>query len=74
VFTAGKVIEGCWTRDSRDRGAVVTLCGNTDPIKLTPGRTWIELPESDKTTPNNATIVESQAASSATTATATTTK
>jgi hypothetical protein len=69
VLTAGKLIEGCWTRPNRDQGAVVTLCGDTAPIELTPGRTWIELPESDPGTPNNATIVEAnQGADTATTA------
>jgi Protein of unknown function (DUF3048) N-terminal domain/Protein of unknown function (DUF3048) C-terminal domain len=74
VFTAGKLIEGCWTRPSRDQGAVVTLCGSTDPIKLTPGRTWIELPESDQTTPNNATVVEPGTDNPPAATTATTTK
>jgi hypothetical protein len=67
VFTAGKVIEGCWTRPNRDQGAVVTLCGATTPIQLTPGRTWIELPESDPGTPNNASIVEAGAPSASAT-------
>jgi len=43
VFTGGKVVKGQWTR--ADRKAVFTLTTDSgDPIKLTPGRTFIELP------------------------------
>ncbi|MGD9795928.1 MAG: DUF3048 domain-containing protein [Acidimicrobiia bacterium] len=58
VFTDGKVIEGCWERPDKTKGAALILCGTTTPIALTPGRTWVELPEADKTTPNNAALIE----------------
>lgn len=48
VFTAGKVIEGRWDRPDPAKPFVLTdTSGN--PIKLTPGRTWIELPRAGDT-------------------------
>lgn len=44
VYTAGRVITGTWSRD--DKAQPVRLrdaAGN--PIRLTPGTTWIELPD-----------------------------
>jgi hypothetical protein len=43
VFSGGRVRAGNWSRSSRDQPAVFTdLSG--DPMLLTPGRTWVELP------------------------------
>ncbi|MEI8239026.1 MAG: DUF3048 domain-containing protein [Actinomycetota bacterium] len=43
VFTGGKVVHGTWTRP--DRKHVFTLEDDKgDPIKLTPGRSFVELP------------------------------
>lgn len=43
VFTGGVVIRGTWTR--ADRLSPIVLTGpDGQEIKLTPGRTWIELP------------------------------
>jgi len=43
VFTGGKLVRGTWKRDDRVKPATLTdEAGN--PIKLTPGRTWVELP------------------------------
>lgn len=42
VLTNGKVIEGTWTRaESTSPWTLTDAAGN--PIKLTPGRTWVEL-------------------------------
>jgi hypothetical protein len=54
VFTAGKLVEGCWNRPDRTKGAALVLCGTTTAIALTAGRTWIELPRADRATPSNA--------------------
>ena len=44
VMTNGTVVQGTWTR--ADRAQRFELKGpNGEPLKLTPGRTWIELPE-----------------------------
>ena len=44
VFTAGRVIHGRWDRPEVGRPPTLTDdAGN--PVKLTPGRTWIELPK-----------------------------
>lgn len=49
VFTAGGVIYGSWDRPAID--ATPTLLDEAgNPIKLTPGRTWIELPKPGTTT------------------------
>lgn len=58
VLTDGKFIDGCWERPDKTKGASLVLCGTTTPIELTPGRTWVELPEADRTTPNNAALIE----------------
>jgi hypothetical protein len=43
VFTEGRVLSGNWSRPSPEQPAVFTdLAGN--PMLLTPGRTWVELP------------------------------
>ncbi len=50
VFTLGNYIHGTWTR--ADRLLPFTLTDDSGaPIKLTPGRTFIELPRIDKTVP-----------------------
>lgn len=50
VFTGGVLIRGTWTR--ADRLDTFHLADdNGSVIALTPGRTWIELPRVDKTTP-----------------------
>jgi len=44
VLTAGKVVEGTWVRPDKTRAArLVDSRGR--PITLTPGRTWVELPD-----------------------------
>jgi hypothetical protein len=43
VFTDGKVIEGRWVRPDRAAPAQL-LDGLGQPIALTPGQTWVELP------------------------------
>jgi hypothetical protein len=50
VFTAGKVVHGTWKRDDRLNPFTLTADDGT-PIKLTPGRTWVELARPDSTTP-----------------------
>lgn len=42
VFTAGKRIDGIWNRPTLGSVATLTTADGT-VIKLTPGRTWIEL-------------------------------
>jgi hypothetical protein len=50
VFTAGNMVEGTWTRANRT--APFTLKDASGAIiKLTPGRTFIELPRKGNTTP-----------------------
>lgn len=46
VFTAGKRIEGVWTRPTLRSVATLTTSDGT-VIELTPGRTWIELIRAD---------------------------
>jgi hypothetical protein len=44
VFTAGKQILGTWSRPDKTRPAqLLDATGNV--IALTPGQTWVELPE-----------------------------
>ncbi len=44
VFTAGREIQGRWERaDKEDVTKLVDADGNE--IELTPGRTWVELPD-----------------------------
>ena len=51
VFSGGNYTHGTWTR--ADRLLPFTLTDDSGaPIKLTPGRTFIELPRADKTVPN----------------------
>ena len=51
VFTGGNYIHGTWTR--ADRLLPFTLTDDSGAaIKLTPGRTFIELPRPDQTLPN----------------------
>jgi hypothetical protein len=42
VLTAGRLIRGHWSRPSDDRTTAYTLPSG-EPIRLTPGRTWLEL-------------------------------
>jgi hypothetical protein len=46
VFSQGEVIEGRWVRPDATQPAQL-LDGSGDVIKLTPGRTWVELPRPD---------------------------
>lgn len=49
VLTAGQVIEGQWSRPAAtDKPVLVDTAGA--PIALTPGRTWVEMPEAGQTT------------------------
>ena len=48
VFTAGRSIEGTWTRPDARAPAVLRDTAGT-VIDLTPGRTWVELPRTDAT-------------------------
>lgn len=50
AFTAGKLVHGTWTRDDRLKPFTLTADDGT-PIRLTPGRTWVELARVDATTP-----------------------
>jgi hypothetical protein len=44
VFTAGREIRGTWTRPDKSRPAqLLNAAGH--PIALTPGQTWVELPD-----------------------------
>src|SRR3954447_11971122 len=50
AFSDGKVVHGTWKRP--DRLVPYTLTADDgSPIKLTPGRTWVELARVDSTTP-----------------------
>jgi len=50
VFTGGNVVHGIWTRTDRLQPfALIADDGKT--IRLTPGRTFIELPRTGTTTP-----------------------
>ena len=50
IFTDGKVITGRWKKDSPEQVTSYTDAGG-QPVKLTPGQTWLELPK-----PGTATI------------------
>ncbi len=50
VFTGGVLITGTWTR-ADSTSAFVLSDKNGSLITLTPGRTWVELPRKNKTTP-----------------------
>jgi hypothetical protein len=42
VLTAGRLLKGRWSRPTEEQTTTYTL-GSGEPIKLTPGRTWLEL-------------------------------
>jgi hypothetical protein len=42
VLTAGRLIKGHWSRPSQDSPTAYTLPSG-EPIRLTPGHTWLEL-------------------------------
>jgi hypothetical protein len=44
VLTAGKVVQGTWVRPDKARAARL-LDSRGRPVTLTPGRTWVELPD-----------------------------
>jgi hypothetical protein len=44
IFTDGKVVKGKWRRPDPKQPAVYTDAAGT-PVQLTPGRTWVELPQ-----------------------------
>ena len=44
VFTGGKEIKGTWSRPDKEKPARL-LDANGEVIKLTPGQTWVELPD-----------------------------
>jgi hypothetical protein len=44
VLTDGKVVKGRWRRTSAE-AVTEYLDANGAPIRLTPGRTWVELPK-----------------------------
>jgi hypothetical protein len=44
VFTQGKEIKGTWSRPDKEKGAQL-LDANGKVIPLTPGQTWVELPD-----------------------------
>jgi hypothetical protein len=46
IFTDGKVVKGKWSRPDPGQPATYTDA-NGRPVKLTPGRTWVELPQPD---------------------------
>jgi hypothetical protein len=48
VLTAGKIIVGTWSRPSATSKPVLTDTSGA-PIALTPGRTWVEMPEAGQT-------------------------
>lgn len=50
IFTAGRFIEATWSRENRLQPFVLTQADGT-LVELTPGRTFIELPRTDKTIP-----------------------
>ena len=44
IFTNGRVIQGTWSRADNTTPMKFTTVGNV-PIRLTPGSTWVELPD-----------------------------
>jgi hypothetical protein len=62
VFSDGKMVKGTWTRNDRSE-VTMFLDDNNQPIRLNPGRTWVEfvpngdnvdvLPPSDATPPTS---------------------
>jgi len=49
VLTNGMIVKGTWTKPSTDAITTYTDAAGA-PIKLTPGRTWVELPPPDGAT------------------------
>jgi hypothetical protein len=50
VYTGGKVVTGTWTRDDRLQTFTLKDAAGA-PIRLTPGRTWVELARDDAIKP-----------------------
>ena len=48
VFTGGKVVKGTWTRPDKEKPAKFTNASG-HRINLTPGQTWVELPDASYT-------------------------
>ena len=48
VFADGKIIEGTWNRPNQITGMTLTTLDG-QPLKLNPGRTWVELTEGHTT-------------------------
>ena len=46
VFTGGVLVRGTWTRADR-LSPIVLTDANGQPIRLSPGNTWVELPEAN---------------------------
>ena len=44
VFTGGKEIKGTWVRPDKTQPAQLVDATGA-PIRLTPGQTWVELPD-----------------------------
>ena len=44
VFTGGKEIKGTWSRPNKEKPAKL-LSASGAVIRLTPGQTWVELPD-----------------------------
>ena len=43
ILTAGQLIEARWSRP--DHGSVTTFTVDGEPVGLTPGRTWVAVPQ-----------------------------
>jgi Protein of unknown function (DUF3048) N-terminal domain/Protein of unknown function (DUF3048) C-terminal domain len=52
VYVGGKVIEGTWKKDSPEAPWTLTDAAGA-PIKLTPGRTWVQLARDSNGPPTN---------------------
>ena len=52
LYTNGRVVHGSWTRPDIG-GRATFLDDNGQPLKLSPGQTWIEMPPSGATTTIN---------------------
>ncbi len=49
ILTGGKIVKGRWQRDAADQPTrYLDAAGN--PVKLTPGQTWVELPKAGMAT------------------------
>lgn len=73
VFSGGKLIKGKWSRAARTAPTTFTDA-NGQPIKLTPGRTWVEFDSSLGTFPGGVNIVPGAPTPTTLPATTTTTK